>query len=457
MSHLQKIFLGLPYLMRQAAIDYDGRRQRDSRYSLGFSGALRRAEERAGWPAWRLRDYLARRLSEHLKLARHSPFWAEAFTERGVNPAASDPFAELAKLPVLTKDTVRANAGRIASPIFRKSELLSVSTSGTTGSGMTFPETQESEWERWATWWRYRRRLGIGLEDTCALFGGRPIVPIDRDEGPFWHRRAGVNQVLFSSYHVNERNVRAYVEQMRRSGAVWIHGYPSTIALMASLMTEASIPPPDAIRIITTGAENLTESAREKIAKAFGVPVRQHYGLAESTANFSEDRAAQMNVDEDFSFVELPQSGEMRSIVGTNWHNPAFPLFRYDCGDVCNVEAAVPPWPEFNGQRRIQGVDGRQEDYLVMSDGTRIGRLDQIFKSLEHVRMAQIRQASAGRAEFRIVRGSGYGGADETQLRREIENHIGGKCRFEIVYVDDLPRTARGKLRAVINEIPSSP
>ncbi|MFM8904354.1 MAG: hypothetical protein ACKORI_05930 [Verrucomicrobiota bacterium] len=457
MPYLQKIFLRLPYFLRQAAIDLNGRRQRDSRYSAGFKWALRRAEERADWPSWRLQDYAARRLSEHLKLARHSPFWAELFQERCVNPEASDPFAELAKFPVLSKETVRANLGRIASPLFRKSELLSVSTSGTTGSGMTFPETKESEWERWATWWRYRRRLGIGLDKTCALFGGRPIVPIHCEEGPFWHRRAGINQVLFSSYHVNACNVRAYVDEIRRSGAGWIHGYPSTIALLASLMTEASIPPPECVQIITTGAENLTDAMRSKIAKAFGVPVRQHYCLAESTANFSEDPTACMHVDEDFSCVELPQMGDIRSIIGTNWHNPAFPLFRYDSGDICNAESTTPTFPEYTGQRTIQGVDGRLEDNLLMSDGTRIGRLDQIFKSADRIRMAQILQTNPGFAEFKIVRGYGYGKSDEAKLRSEIENHIGGKCRFEIVYVDDLPRTARGKLRAVVSRTPPSP
>lgn len=451
MSYRQKIFLRLPYFLRKAAIDFNGLRQRDSRYSAGFNWALRRAEERADWPSWRLQDYAARRLSEHLKLARHSPFWAELFQERCVKPEASDPFAELAKLPVLSKETARANLGRIASPLFKKGKLLRVSTSGTTGSGMTFAETQESEWERWATWWRYRRCLGIGLDTICAQFGGRPIVPMLCEEGPFWHKRAGINQVLFSSYHVNARNVRAYVDEIRRCGAGWIHGYPSTIALLASLMTEASIPPPECVRIITTGAENLTDTARSRIAKAFGVPVHQHYGLAECTANFSEDRTACMHVDEDFSCVELPQTGDMRSIIGTNWHNPAFPLFRYDSGDICNAESATPAFPEYMGQRTIQGVDGRLEDYLFMSDGTRVGRLDQVFKSLDCIRMAQILQTNPGFAEFRIVRGSGYGKSDEAKLRREIENHIGGKCRFEIVYVDDLPRTARGKLRAVVN------
>ncbi len=449
MIRFEKYYLSLPGFLQRMVVDLRGRVLRGSRYSAGFLAALSRAESRADWSVDRVREYAGRRLAEHLKFARHCPYWQKVFLERSVNADASDPFHELSKLPVLTKDTVRANLADIACPLFSAAGLLAVSTSGTTGAGLAFPETKESEWERWAVWWRYRLCLGIGPEDLCAHFGGKPIIPLGNDAAPYWRNSRHTGQVLFSSYHLNLRTVRAYVAEMSRSGVTWVHGYPSVLALFAGLMIEAGVAAPDRVRLVTTGAENLAEWQRELIGQAFGVPVRQHYGLAESTANFSETAEGRMYVDEDFAGVEFVGAGNSLAIVGTNWHNHAFPLFRYDSGDLCSASCAASP-PAAMLSRRVETIDGRAEDYLVLRDGTHVGRLDQIFKDQPRIREAQIRQSRPGAARFHVVTMAGYDAADERRLRASIDLHIGVKCDHSIVYEKTLPRTPQGKLRLVV-------
>lgn len=449
MIRFEKYYLSLPGFLQRMVVNLRGRALRGGRYSEGFLSTLARAESRADWSAGRVRDYAGRRLADHLKYARHCPYWQNVFQERSVNADASDPFHELAKLPVLTKDTVRANLAGIACPLFAPARLLTVSTSGTTGAGLAFPETRESEWERWAVWWRYRRRLGIGPEDLCAHFGGKPIIPLDNEVAPYWRNSRHTGQVLFSSYHVNPRTVRAYAEEMSRAGVTWVHGYPSVLALLAGLMIEAGVAAPERVRLVTTGAENLAEWQRELIGQAFGVPVRQHYGLAESTANFSETAEGRMYVDEDFSGVEFVGAGNSLAIVGTNWHNHAFPLFRYDSGDLCSAACAAAP-PAAMRSRAVDSIDGRAEDYLVLRDGTHVGRLDQIFKDQPRIREAQIRQSRPGAARFHVVTMIGFDAADERRLRDSIGRHIGAKCDHAIVYEKALPRTPQGKLRLVV-------
>jgi phenylacetate-CoA ligase len=217
-------------------------------------------------------------------------------------------------------------------------------------------------------------------------------------------------------------------------------------------MIDFGVSPPACIKFLTVGAENLTPGVRNRIETAFGRPVYQHYGLAESTANFSQEPDGRIYVDEDFSCVEfLPSDhGGSSRVIGTNWHNPAFPLFRYDASDLCQVISTVVNGPR---SREILSIDGRLEDTLILKNGAHIYRLDQLFADLKNIQEAQVRQTMVGEAEFKIVKGCGYGAADEAELFYEIKERFGDLCEIRVTYVDNLPRTASGKLRLVVSEV----
>lgn len=448
----EKLYIKLPGFLQKEVVKWQGKRVHNRRYGVGFTRVMEASQARLTFSPGQLADYRALRLSGHFKYARHSPFWAERFLEYSVNPDASDPFAELAKLPILTKNEVRVHAQQIQNPLFEGKKLLRLHTSGTTGSGLVFRETLESESERWSVWWRYRQKLGIYPETLCAVFGGRCLIPISQKEPPFWRHSPYTRQIFFSSQHLSQLTFRSYLDHIESANATWMHGYPSSLGLLAAWMIESGVSPPKCVKFLTVGAENLTQSIKNRIERAFGLPVRQHYGLAESTANFSQEPDGRIYVDEDFSCVEFPLSdqGPSRRIIGTNWHNPAFPLFRYDSSDLCQVVAT-----DVSGlrSREILSIDGRLEDTVILKNGAHIYRLDQLFAELTNIQEAQVRQTAIGEAEFRIVKGRDYGPADEAALAFEIKKRFGDLCDVRVAYVEALPRTASGKLRLVVSEI----
>src|SRR5690606_40913392 len=71
--------------------------------------------------------------------------------------------------------------------------------------------------EQWAIWWRYRRWHGIEPGTWCAYFGGRSLVPFKASKPPFWRYNIPARQVMFSAYHMSPENLRAYVDELRRS------------------------------------------------------------------------------------------------------------------------------------------------------------------------------------------------------------------------------------------------
>ncbi len=127
---------------------------------------------------------------------------------------------------------------------------------------------------------------------------------------------------------------------------------------------------------------------------------------------------------------------------------------RYDTGDIVTLSE------ERCGCGRpgrvVERIDGRQEDYVILRDGTRVGRMDHIFKDMVRVREAQVYQARPGEIVYRIVRGEGYGPDDERRLLAETALRLGEQVSVQIEYVNRIERSQSGKLRFVVSEIPEA-
>jgi phenylacetate-CoA ligase len=232
-----------------------------------------------------------------------------------------------------------------------------------------------------------------------------------------------------------------------------LHGYPSLLVLLAKYLLDTPAGLGYQVRWVTTGAENLLPHQAETIRLAFGTRPKQHYGMAEGVANISECERGRLHVDEDFAAVEFLPMGDGRSyhVVGTNFSNPATPLVRYDVGDVVTLLDETCPCNRPG--RLVERVDGRQEDYVILRNGVRVGRMDHIFKDLVRIREAQIYQVRPGELIYRIVRGNGYGPVDEQRLLHETRLRLGESASIQIEYMNSIERGTSGKLRFVVSEI----
>jgi phenylacetate-CoA ligase len=191
----------------------------------------------------------------------------------------------------------------------------------------------------------------------------------------------------------------------------------------------------------------------ELMSRAFGVRPVQHYGMAEAVANVSECDRGRLHVDEDFAAVELvPRDSGSYSVVGTNFTNRLTPFVRYEVDDLVTI---VPDAGCECGRpgRVVERIDGRLEDYVVLKDGTRIGRMDHVFKDMVNVREAQIHQKLPGELTIRVVRMPGYTQADEEAVLHETRKRVGDGTEVKLEYADRLERSAIGKLRFVVSEI----
>lgn len=432
----------------------EGWRVNRQRFGLEFPSLLHEVEDRTLWSTSAICDLRDARLREFIK---HSyltvPYYRRQLKALGIVPQDIKGLGDLAKLPVLTKAEVQVNYEALRSEAVSTGRHYSIRTSGTTGGGLWMMTTRRAIQEQWAIWWRYRRWHGLDFGVWCAYFGGRDIVPYRQTRPPFWRYNLPGKQIIFSQYHMNAANMPYYVEELRLRKPPWLHGYPSLLAVLAGFMLDKDLDLGYPIRWVTVGAENLTSHQAMLIERAFHTKPRQHYGMEEAVANFSECEYGNLHVDEDFSGVEfLPcEDGAGHRVVGTNFTNYAFPLIRYEVQDVVSLEGGACPCSRPG--RVVCRVDGRLEDHIILHNGARFGRMDWVFKDALNVREAQVYQPKDGSIIIYVVRSNGFSLDDELKLKALLREYIGTENKVRFEYVERIQRTKSGKLRFVISEV----
>ncbi|MFG0331818.1 MAG: hypothetical protein ACF8TS_00525, partial [Maioricimonas sp. JB049] len=301
---LEQLYLRLPTGLQNVVVSAQGYRIQRTRYGRAFEEQLAGYESRSSWDCEQVQAYRDQRLQAFVRHAVATvPYYRDLFARMHLKADDIRSLDDLEQLPVLTKQTVQEQVQRFRSETYAGQSLQMHHTSGSTGAGLQFPVTLESQHEQWAVWWRYRRWHGLQRDEWCLYFGGRSVVPLSQRRPPYWRTNRPGRQLMFSAYHLSDQTIAGYLAEMQRSGARWIHGYPSVVTFVAEQALRLGLRLP--VRWITTGAESLLPHQKQIVKRAFGVEPIEHYGMAEGVANISQCPHGGLHVDEDYSAVEF--------------------------------------------------------------------------------------------------------------------------------------------------------
>src|SRR5262245_62770516 len=137
---------------------------------------------------------------------------------------------------------------------------------------------------------------------------------------------------------------------------------------------------------------------RHSIEKFFECQCFDSYGQAEGACMAMECRHGRLHVAWPAGIIGITRedgspcaSGEVGEVVATGLLNDAMPLIRYRLGDYA-AWAEEQTCPCGNPSAILTHLEGRLDDYLVTSDGRRIGRLSTGLKRSPTIHSAQIVQ-----------------------------------------------------------------
>lgn len=366
-----------------------------------------------------------------------SPFYHRLYSEAGIKKEDITCLDDIKKLPVITKDMVKKHAAEMLT--VPKWQVMAGHTSGTTGTPLTVYSSWSSIW--WNQAYTYSARLRNGFKY------GQPLVSLrgnlDRNT---MHMKVHVSNTLYlSSYCINKDTVKAYYDMIIQHQPVAIEGYPSSLYTLALCMKEAGLKLH--IPVAFTSSETLLDYQRHLIEMQLGTEIYDNYGMTEQTIYLQEAFNHQGYYElPGYSINEYLEDGE----ICTSLTNEAFPLIRYRSNDVIEIAELNTDSP----QTIVKSIEGRKEDFLICKDGSRVKRLDFIFKGVNHVKYGQLIQENNGFLNVNIVPDQGFTKLDEKTVENNVLGRIGkGNVDFKINLVKeaDLVYTKRGKFKFLIH------
>ncbi len=456
---VEHVYPRLPVFLQNAACWYYGKKEARMRFGPVFERRLKELVESEKWSASEIEAYQNEKLRSLIRHAFNNvPYYRERWKALKITPDDIKSRGDLYKLPILTKEEIREHADQFISEKTPQRELLVRHTSWTTGKGLHFYMSKETNAFQWAVWWRHRMRFGIMPGTWHASFLGQRVVPIAQSKPPFWRWNSPMRQVLINMQSLSPAKIGSIIEFLNSQSFEFYAGYPSFLHMLALNATDAGLRLTSPPRVIFTGAENMLDFQRRDIQAFTGAVLSDHYGCTEACVNAS--RCPKFVYHEDFEFcimegVELAPGDPAKSIVATGFACDAFPFIRYEVGDtaVWQKDAACPCGRH---SATLKSIEGRYDDYILTPEGARIARLDYLFKDALNVKEAQIVQEQLGEIKIVLVRRDAYATRDELEIRRDIKTWLSPSLAVRFEYVHEVPREANGKFRAVLSRLKSS-
>jgi len=425
------------------------------------------------WSKEKLEEYQMQRLENLLRHAYENvPYYRRVFDERGIRPKDIQNLSDLKAIPYLTKEVERENIGDLIARNYPQHKLLYQTTGGSTGAPLIFYHEKrvgrskevaffEALWSRVGYRWGSDRIVSLRGE-TVKTKGTK-----------FWEYEPIRNNLVFSVYHMTDENLPYYIEKIKMFEPKFIYTYPSVITLLAIFMRKNDIGPFGSLKAILCGSEHLSSQQHHLLKETFNCKILSWYGMGEKvTLAGSCEHSSYYHIFPEYGVTELigengkPVSEEdgVGQIIGTSFDNDIMPFIRYKTGDLgvhtnqeCKCGRNYP---------LIKSIEGRVQEFIVSKEGSLISvngimiSLDSILFSTNSegwrkIKQIQFVQEEKGRLTLRVVKDESFPLLEAKDYVRSLfEKRLRDICDFNIEFVDDIPRTERGKHRFLIQKLP---
>ncbi len=414
--------------------------QRQLRYNAYFRRKLRTVQQEEDLnPA-----EIARRRNERFqKLVtsayQKSSFYRTLYDQAGVNLRQVQTVEDIDQLPIITKTDLRNHVNDIF--IGQRFNQVKAYTSGTSGSPLQVYRDYRSMVEEWAYQWRQRINFGHqpGMK-TVVLRGDLRRDQLERYD-PF------TQSLYLSSYHLREERARWYYDKIRTFAPQAIYAYPSSAESLANLFQ--SLDKTVVVPRIFTSSETLYDHQRTKIEQTFSGQVVDWYGNAERNV------ALEQSADGWYDELPLYSINEYHDqcVVGTSLINFSLPLIRYRVDDVIRLDPLNCDKPL--GYRRIKSIQGRNDDVLLLPDGSRVSMIWGAFDRVPYLNRAQIIQEELDNFHLNLVVCPEFDGQHEAFLRQKLAEFVGPEVCYTLSYVteDQIIKAQSGKYKLVVNRL----
>ncbi|OBU85423.1 phenylacetate--CoA ligase family protein [Chromobacterium subtsugae] len=407
------------------------------------------------------RELQMRKLHALLSHAYESvPYYTRVFRERGLVPDDFNSLADLAKLPLLTRQELTANQAELISSRADRATLQTNYSSGSTGKRACFVQDADFRlWMRAHQLRTYQWCAGWKVGEPFALLWGSSI---------YWSLKSVSDQLKnllsnrreFNTFRLSPELIGQFTRSLASFNPVLISTYTNAMHLIARQMEREAVKVP-ALRAIQGTSEPLPPIIRERLQKVFGCEVYDKYGSRETNIVAHESPCHDgmliqvENVAEEFLRDDgaACQPGETGRVVLTTLNNFAMPLIRYETSDLaaplsghCASGLGLP---------RMSHVAGRQQDLIVTPDGAYVDAylFSFLIMRFEEIEWFQVVQDSLDSLRIRLMAPAGISRQRCDAIVERIHHHTGYPFRIEFEPFDRMPESPTGKFRLCVSAL----
>lgn len=385
----------------------------------------------------------------------NSKFYKDLYDRANLRIENINSLRDLANIPTISKEDLINSLDSISES---RNRLFSSSktTGGSTGQPVKlYKNPLALARERCATTRAYEW-AGIKIGDPQLRFWGVPHSQSAAQKSALADLIA--NRKRISAFDLTEDSFLKYYNLALEFSPRYIYGYVSVIEQFANYISENSLETLPSVTAVITTSEILSDGAREKIEKAFGVKVYNEYGCGEVGSIAHECPEGNMHLMADNLYVEIDKDASgAGEIIVTDLYNTATPLIRYRLGDygtmsgeICKCGRTLPV---------IESIHGRAYDILEMPSGKKVHpeAIIYVFEDIQSKSNAfkqfQVIQESIREIIINIIPNVNWSDHVESEMINSLKRDIDTDINFSINLVESIERENSGKMRLVKSRV----
>lgn len=281
------------------------------------------------WDIGKLQKYQYEQLIVLLRHAyEHSEFYRNKFEQNKIHPDDIRSLSDLKKVPVLTKEELLSNVGKIQTKTLPE-KLFYSETSGSTGKPLVF--YRNADWDAWhrASVYRGYSWYDVNPWDLNGYLWGYNIA---------LKRRVKIKlldflQNRFRLFSYKDDEIDAFVRKLRK--ASFLGGYSSMIYEVAKRINKTGTEPLTNLKMVKGTSEKIFDQYQIEAQKAFGRKIISEYGAAEAGIIAFECPQGKMHMNMETVIVEE----ENNEVIVTNLVSKSFPIIRFKLGDYIELDS----------------------------------------------------------------------------------------------------------------------
>lgn len=380
----------------------------------------------------------------------------ELWKQNDFHPGDFTSLNQLANIPTYDKQFVKAAVNSARNASFPKQKLTYRFTGGSTGAPMRFALEKRQIYEEKAYFYYIWEKYGYKIGDKCVMLKGDKLAS---KNGRCLHRVDGIFNYLKldSDYLVSESHIDIYDEAIRKFGANFLFGFPSSIYLLACLYIRTGRVAPK-FETIFLASENTYPDQLAFIKNVFSATdVFYHYGHSEyATLAFKYKDNDNLGFVPFYGIAELldeagniiTEPNVMGEITVTGFSH-AQPFIRYRTNDYA-VSSDFVSTDYMKNYMSVDRIEGRMQEFIVTKDKRLVSICSMgaaHFEDMNSLIDTQYEQTQEGHVTFNVVMNNSQEISDnlKTTLKQRISEKLEGTVYVDVKQVSEINRTGLGK------------